>query len=74
VASLFGGDEPILVTRHGKISGLYLPLERSDHLPDDLGKELARVLGHHLDRLLTLRGVDEEEILEDFRAYRSSRR
>jgi len=25
------GDEPVLLTRHGKVSGLYLPLEDASH-------------------------------------------
>ncbi|MDA2938623.1 type II toxin-antitoxin system Phd/YefM family antitoxin [Acidobacteria bacterium AH-259-A15] len=31
-AALLGGDEPVVVTRHGKVSGVYLPLERSRFL------------------------------------------
>jgi hypothetical protein len=40
-AALLGGDEPVLVTKHGKISGVYLPLEEPDKIPDDLRRELA---------------------------------
>ena len=40
-AAYLGGDEPVLVTRHGKISGLFLPLEDPTRLPEDLRRELA---------------------------------
>ena len=30
------GEEPVLLTRHGKVSGLYLPLEDASRVPDDL--------------------------------------
>jgi hypothetical protein len=73
-AQLLGGDEPLLVTRHGKISGLYLPLEDADRIPQDLRRELGRVLADHLARQLAASGVTEEEILKDFRAFRRSRR
>ncbi|MEE8584496.1 MAG: hypothetical protein V3T83_06545 [Acidobacteriota bacterium] len=73
MASLFGGDEPVLLTRHGKISGLYLPLEEPDRLPDDLGRELASVLGQHLARLLDTQGLSEDQIQEDFDAHRRPR-
>jgi hypothetical protein len=73
-AELLGGDEPLLVTRHGKISGLYLPLEDADRIPQDLRRELGRVLADHLARQLAARGVTEEEILKDFRVFRRSRR
>lgn len=68
------GEEPVLLTRHGKVSGLYLPLEEPSRVPDDLKRELSSVLGAHLARLLDARGVEESEIEEDFRAHRSSRR
>jgi hypothetical protein len=64
------GDEPVLLTRHGKVSGLYLPLEDPSRVPDDLRRELASVLGAHLSRLLDARGVSEE----DFRDHRRRRR
>ena len=68
------GNEPVLLTRHGKVSGLYLPLDDASRVPDDLRRELAAVLGSHLSRLLELRGVGEQEIAEDFRAHRRRRR
>lgn len=68
------GEEPVLLTRHGKVSGLYLPLEDASRVPDDLRRELASVLGAHLARLLEARGVSEEELEEGFRAHRRGRR
>jgi len=73
-ASLLGGEEPVIVTHHGKISGLYLPLEDPDRIPTDLRVVLARVLAKHLDKVLRARGVTEAKIRKDFHAYRRSRR
>jgi hypothetical protein len=69
-ADLLGGDGPLLVTRHGRISGLYLPLAEPDRLPQDLRRELAATLGHHLSQLLEAQGIGEDEILSDFDAER----
>jgi hypothetical protein len=74
IAALFGGHEPVLVTKHGKLSGLYLPLEDPDRVPDDLRREMAGLLGRHLDALLKLNGVTEEVVQEDFDAHRRRRR
>ena len=74
MASLLGGAEPVLITRHGKISGLYLPLDQPDRIPDDLRRELAGVLGRYLDQALRARGVTEEDVQEDFNAHRRRRR
>jgi PHD/YefM family antitoxin component YafN of YafNO toxin-antitoxin module len=73
-AVLMGGREPVVVTRHGKISGLYLPLDEPDRLPDDLRRELSSVLGRHLAKLLKKRGVSDRDLAADFRAHRRSRR
>ena len=69
-ASLLGGKEPVIVTHHGKISGLYLPLEDPDRIPTDLRLELARVLGKHLARVAQTTGIREGEVQKDFDAYR----
>jgi len=73
-AALFGSGEPVLVTRHGKVSGVYVPLDDPDRLPDDLRRELAMVLGRHLTKVLERKGVTERDIAEDFHAYRKRRR
>ena len=73
-ASLLAGKEPLIVTRHGKISGLYLPLEDPDQVPMDLRLELVRVLGEHLSKGARGRGMTGSEIRKDFHAYRRGRR
>ncbi len=73
-AALLGGDEPIVVTRHGRVSGVYLPLEDPDRLPTDLRRELSAVLGRHLSRLLAAQRITEQKLAGDFRAYRKRRR
>ena len=74
LAALFGGHEPLLVTRHGKLSGLFLPLDDPDRIPTDLRREMAAILGRHLDSLLKAGGVTEHAVQEDFDAHRRRRR
>jgi hypothetical protein len=73
-ASLLGGDEPLLVTKHGRISGVYLPLEEPDKIPDDLRRELASVLGRHLAKLVSRKRITEHQIEKDFDAHRRRHR
>jgi hypothetical protein len=73
-AMLFRGREPLLVTRHGKVSGVYVPLHEVDQLPVDLRRELSAVVGSYLAKELARKGVTERKIKEDFRAYRRRRR
>lgn len=72
-ATLFGSREPVLVTKHGKVSGVYVPLDEPDRLPDDLRRELAMVLGRHLTKALERKRVTEKDVMEDFHSYRTRR-
>jgi len=73
-AKYLGSPEPFLVTRHGRVSGVFIPLETPDRLPDDWRKEIGAAIGRHLARALDLKGLSEQMIEEDFRAYRRRRR
>ena len=73
-AVLLGTGEPLLVTKHGKVSGVYVPLDEPDRLPDDLRRELTEVVGKHLAKALERKGVTDRDVKEDFRAYRRRRR
>ena len=73
-ADLLGGGEPVLITRHGHVSGIYLPLDEPDRLPLDLRRELSAVLGSYLSRLLEAQGMTERRLEKAFRAYRKRRR
>ncbi len=74
IKGVLSAGEPILVTRHGRVSGVYVPLDEPDRIPDDLRKDIVRVLGEHLNRQLDAAGVCEEDVLEDFNAHRRRRR
>jgi hypothetical protein len=69
-AELLGGNEPLLVTRRGKIAGLYLPLGDPDRIPQGLRRALGRMLSAHLANQLVRGGRTEEEIQQDFAAFR----
>ncbi len=74
IKGILAMHEPVLVTRHGRVSGVYVPLDDPDRIPDDLRKDIVRVLGEHLSRLLDAAGVSEEAVLDDFEAHRRRRR
>jgi hypothetical protein len=68
------GDEPVLIRRDGRISGIYVPLDETGPLSGDLRRDLIGVLGQHISGLLDAKGISEKEIHEDFSAHRRSRR
>lgn len=73
-ADVFASGEPVLVTRHGKVSGLYVPLEDLEQVPEDLRHDLISAVGRYVEGALEEKGLSEEEILEDFRDFRWHRR
>ena len=70
----FRDEEPVLVTRHGKVTGMYLPIEHPESFPSELRKELLIRIGESVSRSLKKKGLTEEKILADFDSYKKARR
>jgi len=64
---------PILVTRRGRLAGVFFPCPESS-FPLELKRELLSVLAAHVGRDVKGRGLTESSIEEDFKAWRQSRR
>lgn len=65
--------DPILITRRGRIAGIFFPRPESS-LPIELKKEIFPVLAEDVARQLRKRRVTEAEVLADFEAWRKARR
>jgi len=72
--SYFREEEPILVTRHGKVTGLYLPIEHAENFPLELRKDLLVRIGESISRSLAKKGISEEKLLADFDTFKKTRR
>lgn len=66
--------EPVLITRNGKVAGLFLRLEDGESLPLDVRKEILSGFGKSISAALKKKGVTEEKLLADFKAHRKARR
>lgn len=66
--------EMVLVTNHGAITGCFLPLQHTEEVPLDLKKELLAKLGRQIAAALSSKKITEEEILDDFKAFKKARR
>ena len=69
---LLRSKDPILVTRRGRLAGIFFPRPESS-LPMELKRELFAVLSADVARQVRKRGLKEEEILADFESWRRSR-
>jgi hypothetical protein len=70
---LLRSRSPILVTRRGRLAGIFFPWPE-ESLPVELKKELFSVLSAELGRELKKRKVSEEEVQADFESWRKARR
>ncbi len=73
-AVYLSGREPFLVTKHGKISGVFIPLDAPDDLPDDWRREIGTAIRRILSHWFEAREISEDALAEGFRAYRRRRR
>ncbi len=71
--ALLRSDDPILVTRRGRVAGVFLPW-REATLPVDLRRELFLMLTADIARELRKKRVSQDEVLKDFEHWRKGRR
>jgi len=66
----FKEDEPVLITRHGKVAGLYIPLEDADSIPLEVRKELLYKFSEYISKSLEKTATKEEDIIAEFNRYK----
>jgi len=66
--------EMMIITNHGKMVGCFLPLKRTEEIPIELKRDFVTSLGHQIAAQLSSKGIQEKEILDDFKKFKKSRR
>lgn len=72
-SSFLKQEEPIIVTRRGKIVGFFLPA-LGETLPLEIKKDLFSTLTDEIRAAMKDRGLSEDAILADFEKTRKPRR
>jgi len=70
---LMRSKDPILVTRRGRLAGVFFPWEKGA-LPIELKHDLFAMLSSEIARQMKRSGVSEKEVLTDFERWRKDRR
>jgi len=70
---LLRSKDPILVTRRGRLAGVFFPWPEGT-MPIELKREVFSVLSDQVKRQLKKRGLAEDEILADFESWRKNKR
>ena len=71
---LLSGTELVLVTRHGKLTSIVVPVAEPESLPVELRRELVERVGAAISAHLKRRGATEKKLLADFKTWRKKRR
>jgi hypothetical protein len=71
--TLIRSEDPILLTRRGRVAGVFLPW-REATLPLDLKRELFSMLTSEIARHLKKKRLTEKDVLQDFVRWRKARR
>jgi prevent-host-death family protein len=64
-------DKPVVITRHGDTVGYYLPARRTRSESERAALKEAAL---HLQKILAAEGINEDEVIEDFKRWRSGGR
>lgn len=72
-SGMLRSKDPILVTRRGKLAGIFFPRPETT-LPVELKREMFGILSAEVARQVRRRGLSEEEILADFDSWRKAKR
>lgn len=70
---LMRSKDPILVTRRGRLAGIFFP-QPEGTLPLELKREMFGLLSSEIARQLKKRGLKEDDVLSDFKDWRKARR
>lgn len=69
---LLRSRDPILITRRGRVAGIFFPRPESS-LPLELKKEIFPALAADIARQLKKRRISEAEVLADFETWSNAR-
>jgi len=72
-SAMLRAKDPILVTRRGKLAGIFFPRPEAT-LPVELKREMFGILSAEVARQIRRRGLSEGEILADFASWRKAKR
>jgi len=70
---LLRSKDPILVTRRGRVAGVFFPCP-GQSIPLELKREMFGILSGAVARQVKKRGLTEEAVLAEFERWRKERR
>lgn len=72
LAEMVDQDEPVMLTRHGRPLGFYIPWTDSANLPIEIKRE--SFINNEALRKKLFGHIEEKDLMEDFAQWRQERR
>ena len=74
ISSYTRKGDMVIITKSGKMVGCFLPLQVTEEIPIELKRDFVATLGSRIAGELSKKKIQEKEILNDFRAFKKTRR
>ncbi len=71
--TLLRSEDPILITRRGRLAGVFFPRPEAT-IPMEMKREMFAMLSSELARSLKRSRITEKDVLDDFSSWRKARK
>ncbi len=73
-AELIGGEDSVLVTKHGKPAAVVYPLNNPRKVPIEVRRKLYLAMTSEIAKQLDAKGVSDEQVEREFTEHKKRRR
>jgi len=74
IAELIGGEDSVLVTKHGKPAAVVYPLNNPKKIPMEVRRKLYLAMAGEIAKQLDTRGISDEQVEREFIEHKKRRR
>jgi hypothetical protein len=74
IGDILDASGPVMITRHGKLAGFFLPWKKGVELPLEIMRAAFKEHTKDLEKAFAGMDINEEEMIADFEKWRKNRR
>ena len=74
IGEILDAQGPVMITRHGRLAGFFLPWRKGVELPLELKRAAFKEHSKELEKVFAGVDINEKEMIADFEKWRKNRR
>lgn len=74
IGDILDAQGPVMITRHGRLAGFFLPWRKGVELPLELKRAAFKEHSKELEKVFADVDINEKEMIADFEKWRKNRR